>query len=344
MIKTIITIIAAINAYFSPMLGISTEEFQNAGFSFGDTVDVIFENGEELINIPYYSGYYCERGENLIVSYPGNYEPAIATNYGKLAEELDLKPGMSVEIRMNTPGAMRTIEELNHLIYTNEREDYESDEIFANFRSISVGKLGSGRLYRSASPFDNKFNRAGYVSDLVEKAGIQTILALSEDEETMASEKEGFSDFANNMYDQGNVILSKMAVNYQSDDFSKTMVEGFRELSKRNGPYLIHCQEGKDRTGFVCAVLEALMGASYEEIVDDYMLTYRNYYGIVQENEPERYDTLVSRNIDQMLFYITELGSVDELKTNDLEELTGAYLERLGMTPEEINALKQALS
>lgn len=344
MIKTIVTFILAINAYFSPMLGITTEEFQNAGFALGDTVDVIFENGAELINIPYFSGYYTEPGEKLVVSYPGNDEPVIAINYGKLAEEFNIKSGMSVEIRMNTPGAMRDIEDINHLIYTNERDDYESDEIFANFRNIAVGKLGADRLYRSASPFDNQFNRAGYVSDLAEKAGIQTILALSENEETMAAEKEGFSVFANDMYAQGNVILSKMAVNYQSDDFSKAMVEGFRELSKRNGPYLVHCLEGKDRTGFICAVLEALMGASYEEIVDDYMATYRNYYGIVQEKEPVRYDILVSRNIDKMLFYITGSESVEELKTNDLEELTGAFLEQLGMTPEEINALKQALS
>jgi len=51
-------------------------------------------------------------------------------------------------------------------------------------------------------------------------------------------------------------------------------------MASADGPYLVHCLEGKDRTGFVCIVLEALMSATYQEIVDDYMLTYNNYYHI----------------------------------------------------------------
>ena len=59
-------------------------------------------------------------------------------------------------------------------------------------------------------------------------------------------------------------------------------------MSKNEGPYYIHCVEGKDRTGFVCAVIEGLANATYEEIVDDYMKTYDNYYGVNESSNREK--------------------------------------------------------
>ena len=35
-------------------------------------------------------------------------------------------------------------------------------------------------------------------------------------------------------------------------------------MASHEGPYLIHCTEGKDRTGFVSALLECLIGAGAE--------------------------------------------------------------------------------
>jgi protein tyrosine/serine phosphatase len=42
-------------------------------------------------------------------------------------------------------------------------------------------------------------------------------------------------------------------------------------MLNRPGPYLIHCYAGVDRTGFMAIVLEALMGASLHDIIDDYL-------------------------------------------------------------------------
>jgi protein tyrosine/serine phosphatase len=53
-----------------------------------------------------------------------------------------------------------------------------------------------------------------------------------------------------------------------------------RFISETEGPYLIHCKEGKDRTGFVIAVIECLAGASWQEIKEDYLKTYINFFKI----------------------------------------------------------------
>lgn len=61
------------------------------------------------------------------------------------------------------------------------------------------------------------------------------------------------------------------------------------------GPYLIHCTEGKDRAGFVSALLEALVGSSVEEIKDDYMCSFTNYYGV--EYGSEQYEKIAESNV-----------------------------------------------
>lgn len=44
-----------------------------------------------------------------------------------------------------------------------------------------------------------------------------------------------------------------------------------------SGPLLIHCEAGKDRTGFVCAVLLLSLGASKEAAFADYLLSAQRY-------------------------------------------------------------------
>ena len=73
-----------------------------------------------------------------------------------------------------------------------------------------------------------------------------------------------------------NHIELGMKMDFGSDDFNSRLAEGFRYLIQNPAPYVIHCQEGKDRTAFACALLEFLTGASYDEIVGDYITTFYN--------------------------------------------------------------------
>jgi protein-tyrosine phosphatase len=44
-------------------------------------------------------------------------------------------------------------------------------------------------------------------------------------------------------------------------------------LDPKNLPAVIHCHAGKDRTGFICAVILAALGVPHREILADYLLT-----------------------------------------------------------------------
>ena len=105
-----------------------------------------------------------------------------------------------------------------------------------------------------------------------------------------------------------------------------------------DGPYYIHCMEGKDRTGFVCALLEALAGADYSEMCADYMITYRNYYKISEENTSEKYSAVVSLYFNSFMECLVGSGDVNVLKCADYVNGARSYLKSGGMTDAEIDS------
>jgi protein tyrosine/serine phosphatase len=124
----------------------------------------------------------------------------------------------------------------------------------------------------------------------------------------------------------------------------------FRALSEAEGPVLIHCAAGKDRTGILAALTHHLAGVHPDDIAADYMLT----------NDPERMARrlpLVSQAIHEIsgrvpddAAVLTAMG-VDTLYLDTAfaaiaERFGGvdAYLERaLGVTPTAREALAARL-
>ena len=96
------------------------------------------------------------------------------------------------------------------------------------------------------------------------------------------------------------------------------------------------------RTGFVCALLEAFAGASYDEIVADYMQTYDNYYGITEQSDAKKYQIIKEKNLDEMLRVITG-GKADDLASANLASFAETYLKTAGMANDMIVQLRYRL-
>ena len=47
----------------------------------------------------------------------------------------------------------------------------------------------------------------------------------------------------------------------------------FRALAATEGPILVHCAAGKDRTGLACAYLHHIAGVHHDDMIADYLLT-----------------------------------------------------------------------
>ena len=328
-------------------LTMTIDDFNARGFCYGDSVTVTFSNGYTMDDLPYFSGYYVNVNEPLLVAYPGYDYIKAAINYGKdVWEFAELDESMTAAVTLKEHGKYLDIQEASDIHYLDEREKYPSDAVFANFRVVNAGRLRENVLYRSASPCDNQHNRAPYVDALIGDAGVNCVVNLA-DNEAKVQKYIAADDFRSpywlSLYEGGHVILLSMSMNFQADDFKMKICEGLRAMSAQEGPYLVHCTEGKDRTGFMCMLLEALAGASYRELVDDYMLTYDNYYQITERSDKAKYDTILDRNLVAMIRYIVNDDSVD-ITTADLSVYARTFLLSIGMTDAEIDALLDRLT
>ena len=140
-------------------------------------------------------------------------------------------------------------------------------------------------------------------------------------------------------YSQQDHIALNLGVDFVADEFKAGLAEGLRFIAEREGPYLVHCNEGKDRAGFTSAVLEALMGASAEEITADYMITYFNYYGV--QPDTEQYGVIAASNIQKSLAAAFQMANIFE---GDLQAAAVAYLTGIGLSAEDIAAVQAKLA
>jgi protein tyrosine/serine phosphatase len=333
-----------IEKYGHALLDVTIDDFTAAGFTLGDVVTVTA--GTYNGDMPYFNGYYVDKGEYMVRAYPGHTNIAVCINYGKFAETSGVKIGDEATITLAEKAGMLDVQEICALWYSNDRADYPDDASFANFRSVTAGGIGSGKLYRTASPIDNRACRAAYANDFIQAASVVTVLNLSdsaEDIEEMFEAEDFRSEYYRSLYEAGNVAALDLAADFYSEGFAASVAEGLGFLAQKEAPYAVHCLEGKDRAGAVAALLEALMGAELNEIMDDYMLSYYNYYGITEEKEPERYQTILDINLLPFLCHVAGVDESGELVQADLQAAATRYLLNAGMAQEDIAALKAKL-
>ena len=327
-------------------IDISIADFNNLGFKFGDSVNLSFSNGVKYQDIGYYSGYYVPAGQELVVGYPGYDYIKFCINYGNdVYADNNFDANTKVTITVNKPLKYKEIEETLSISYSDDKTQYDSDEEFANFREISVGNVKEKTLYRGASPIDNRRNRASTVDGLLELNEIKYDIDLADGRSTIDGfyAKEDFdSPYFKSLDEDNKVLPLAMAAAYKTDDFSGKVKQMFLGILNNDGPYYIHCLEGKDRTGYVCMVIEALCGATYEDLIKDYFITYKNYYGI--EEGSKKYDVIKELHIDEMIRYVFDFEPKTNLLTANYRSEVNSYLLAIGLTQNEIDSVQNKLT
>lgn len=130
--------------------------------------------------------------------------------------------------------------------------------------------------------------------------------------------------------------------------FAPRIADIVRDLGAGEGPCVVHCSAGKDRTGVVIGVLLALAGVSREDIVAEYILT-AGRLGIAADQQKafgDRIESVArSPEAQQALwaadaaFLETAFASI-EAKYETLEAYAGTAL---GLGKAEIAAYRAAL-
>ncbi|MDR0389217.1 MAG: tyrosine-protein phosphatase, partial [Spirochaetaceae bacterium] len=319
----------------SVLTKLSASACEAAGYEKGDVLIIL--SGDLAEEAPYVSAYSdVNRGKTLVLTDSDSGQLELAISYGNLSERFGIVSGSAVTLRMANKGAYLGEFEIRHLEKSGNRSDYASDAVFANFREVKAGSIKAGTLYRSCNPILGDA-RAPYAAALAEAAGIKTVINLADSDEELA-ERGASSPWYNNLIKSGKVVNLNMGVDFQSQDFPVKLKRGLQFLIANEGPYLVHCNEGKDRAGIVSALLEALSGAKLSDITTDYMVSYANYYGVTP-NEA-RYASISNIIVD----ILKEMNNGNAVTDRNLGQVVETYLvQHAGLSAQEITQLKARL-
>lgn len=350
-IFTTVESVNSISDFGDIILNISTSDIINAGYDYADIVNISI-NGETAA-LPLIAGFkQMETGcASLVAAASGVVTLSmllclfaeqfdIADYYEKEDGNIEWIPCSSnvfpikIEISLKEKQGYAAMYKIYNLpVRTTFDPDTETEEEFANFRNITTTGIKPGILYRGASPVDNKYGRIKICNSLLKKYGIKTVINLA-NSYADAQEFEGFDE---SYYKTLDVSYRKITT-LDIQKIGETLSKAFRKIIYGNPPFYFHCQEGIDRTGIFAALLEGLCGASDKELLDDNMLTYKNYYNVVP-GTPE-YEQLCG-HLQRM---IQLLGQEHPEADGDLRILSVHILKDVGLSNAEIDALKHKLA
>jgi len=345
------TSVADIAKYGNLILDITGADLFEQGYEYGDLLEVTVLN--QVWELPLASNYSdVDTGLPVLRASSAEEAVVLAINMGDFASAAGIavkskiaeEPGyrwdyltptpVQASIAMKQEDGYREQWLIHQLVRTNERADYPhlSDDAFANFRAIETTGMGKGKLYRSSSPINPEIGRSAYADAAARNAGIVTVVNLADASNT-------YEGTENAHYQNCQVVYLNLGLDFTADDFKAGLARGLRFIIDNEAPYLLHCNEGKDRAGFASALLECLMGASVQEVVADYMESYSNYYGV--EPGSEKYHAVVNSNIVKTL---NAAFKVEDVYLADLAAEAAAFLaDELGLSAQEVDALKTKL-
>lgn len=195
--------------------------------------------------------------------------------------------------------------------HLDKREDFSSDEKFANFRSLVLGNKKSKMFFRSASATRNIYGRMEVVNKIMRYKSIKTI-----------------------------IDLATIECRCFSDEFGQKLIDQLRIILTEDGPYIIQCDAGKKRTGFASIILEMLSGTNYEFIIQDYIESYINNNGISVTDDCNIVEG-VKKKIDKIVQFIG--GTEKNISEINLISSAELYLSRYGFSEHEILELRKKL-
>lgn len=169
---------------------------------------------------------------------------------------------------------------------------------FRDFGGLSLGtgsRIVSGRLFRSAAPMgrghaDGAWLARHGIATVVDLRGVRerasapvmggaeahgVTIVSTPVEPNAPSHSRPLHEALTSPETTRADIRDMMIATYRV--FADTVAEDFGDaivaLLEAKGPALVHCTAGKDRTGFVVAVIQSALGAPRDAILHDYLLT-----------------------------------------------------------------------
>ncbi len=353
--------IVEVNSYGQPIPSFTPADMKEAGFDYADLMNVKIGDKIELTDIPYTTSF--NETAILSLSYVDYNAKGDDYGFGMLNGDFHYyvggNVGDTVVFTLSKKNGYKKTYDLMRSVYPTEQRANETAEQYANFRMVTTTGIAPGVLYRSSNPLNCVKNPGRYkvVDSLAREVGIKTEIDLADTPENVNTyiSSDGYaSTYCPQLFKEGRTIACGMMANTFNDDFKQRLGKAIKFMIANEPPYLIHCNEGKDRCGFVSMVFEAFAGASVEELRRDYMITMLNFYQIPDGGES--YKLRQSLSIDRMIWLICNEDALNDYTAINwdkmnfvaiesiLQESVKEYLKSCGLTDEECAALHDRLT
>lgn len=293
------------NNYYSPA---TVKDFRSHGFSLWSIVKVDLPDGRS------FNAYLGERLDGILP-----LETFVVTkDTGTSIGVFNLDVNKSLKIQVGWTLKITQIERMDmdkrcpHYSqgYAQQRPG-QTDVDFANFGTISGGELRENIYYRStAYETKNVNNRANIIERLYSENGIQKEVYLADDKNAVDKyfSKTTGHPYLEYLYGTGSIITIEMGINnyLQFDQYRDTLLH---IADNDDSAVVTHCSVGKDRTGFIAAMMLAIANASDEAIHDAIMDSYIKLYGV--EKGSDEYCILEQRFFTNAMFIMNDVTVLD---------------------------------
>ena len=335
--------VTGLSSYNQPMLDVEADVLLDAGLTFGslftiEVDDMVFRDAVLLDN---YLGV-------VMFGFFVNVETNGFISVGCVGKLITAENGTEITLtHTGTSEAYKTTPNYNRGS-TDNRSDYSDDYIFANFSEVTGGDLKPGILYRSFSPLYSpaKQTRSTYVNELAEEADIQFEIALSYNDSSVAQAVANLDGYCLTLCEEGKYVAPGMGYLYFQQKEKTTAV--LTSILDNDGAYLVHCNVGRDRTGYMVLLLQALCKCTPEEMIACEAGAFCNLYHI--EAGSEEYDTIVSYTYDRNMYLIANYDRIpdifeidwDNIDVSQVDTYSAAYnycTGYLGLTDEQVNGI-----
>ncbi|MBO5547856.1 MAG: tyrosine-protein phosphatase [Candidatus Methanomethylophilaceae archaeon] len=340
--------VVGLSSYNQPKLDIKAEQILDEGIELGSLFRIETETAtyEDAVLVESYLGVFMF--DKFV-----NIESDGTISIGCVGKLIVEENGSQVTITKTGESATYRYTPLYNASQSDSRDDYPSDEVFANFYEVDGGTITSGVLYRSYSPLydPEKQSRSIYVNQLAEKAGIVFEAALSYSEANIAKIEKTLDGYCIDLIKDGDYIAPSMGYLYFQEKEKITSV--LRSIIDHDGPYLIHCNAGRDRTGFAVLLIQSLCGCTEEEMRENEVRAFQNLYLI--ETGSREYEVVSKSTYDRNMFLIAHperIGDIFSIKWSDVDVSNvdtqeAAYsfcTDYLGLSDDEVSTLLSKLT
>lgn len=122
-----------------------------------------------------------------------------------------------------------------------------------------------------------------------------------------------------------------------STNYKEALLTEIRAFAhEENYPIYFHCQIGRDRTGTLAFLINALLGVSEEDLKMDYRLSFYTEEGVREYSDNQTEETML-KNVEDLINALNRVGE------ETLAENTEQWMLRMGITQEEINSIRSIM-